>query len=125
MVASLFARLSFAHPQRNRCTADLRLRPAASAIALAVCGIAGAILGVIVGVLCAGPLEGLLLGAAIGWFSASFADTVAAAKERRLSARHRSLEAELLAEAETLRAIEVSQRADPDAIRNLNRMWNM
>ena len=70
-------------------------------------------------------MEGLLLGAAIGWFSASFADTVAAAKERRLSARNRSLEAELLAEAETLRAIEVSQRADPDAIRNLNRMWNM
>ena len=52
---------------------DLRERPQASSVALALCGVCGAIAG---GVL-AGGFEGVLVGSGILWMMASFGDVIA------------------------------------------------
>ena len=94
---------------------DLRQRPVASAVALAVTGVGGAAVGVII----AGPM-GLLLGSAIGWSVGSFGDTIAAAVQRRLRARMRALEEEL----PLLREEELQEESDPrlreEMVRRLN-----
>ena len=101
-----------------RIRGDLRLRPVASAIALAVGGLGGATVGILVG-----GFEGVLLGSALGWSVSSFGDTVAAAAERRAAARARALEEEL----PRLRELEVNEQGDArlhaDYTRRLDRLF--
>lgn len=78
---------------------DLRNRPPASSLALAVFGIGGALIGAVVG-----GFEGLLLGAAALWSVASLGDTVAA-RLKELSDQRR-------AEEEALQRVEWVERAE-------------
>ena len=100
---------------------DLRRRPASSAIALSLGGVGGAAVGVLI----AGMLEGVLLGAAIGWTVASFGDTVVAHRQYRAVARQSALDARLLAEAQELREGEIMEETlDPQLRDQINRRLN-